>query len=176
MTNFRGKPWVNPFGKMSIFRLFEHVLLYSLERPFFALQYHKTHFPGLYCLKKTDGKIANFWAKPWVIPFGKMSIFRFFKLVVFWTCSFFLVLEYHKTHFRGLYCLKKKMEKLPIFEQNHGLNPLEKCQFFDFFNFLFLLPRNAFFRSRISWNTFSWPILSKKKNWKNDQFLSKTMG
>ena len=55
------------------------------------------------------------------------------------------------------------MEKWPIFEQNHRLTPLEKCQFFVFFNFLFLMPRNAFFRLRISWNTFSWPILSKKK-------------
>ena len=63
----------------------------------------------------------------------------------------FFVLEYHKTHFPGLYCLKKKkMEKWPIFEQNHGLTPLQKFQFFDFLNFLIILPRNAFFRSRIS--------------------------
>ena len=63
----------------------------------------------------------------------------------------FFVLEYHKTDFPGLYCLKKKkMEKWPILEQNHGLTLLEKCEFFDFFNLLFLLPRNAFFRSRIS--------------------------
>ena len=136
MTNFRGKPLVNPFGKMSIFRLFEHVVLYSLERPFFALQYHKTHFPGLYCLKKTDGKIANFWAKPWVIPFGKMSIFRFFKLVVFWTCSFFLVLEYHKTHFRGLYCLKKKMEKVTNFRAKPSVNPFGKMSIFWLFQLL----------------------------------------
>ena len=56
------------------------------------------------------------------------------------------------------------MEKWPIFELNHGLTPLENCQFFDFFNFLFFLPRNAFFRSRISQNTVSWPILPEKKN------------
>ena len=55
------------------------------------------------------------------------------------------------------------MEKWPIFEQKHGATPLEKCQCFDFLNFLFLLPRNAFFRSRISKNRFSWPILPKKK-------------
>ena len=57
---------------------------------------------------------------------------------------------------------KNKLEKWPIFEQNHGLTPLKKCQFFDFFNFLFLLPRNGFFRSRIPWNTFYLPLLSKK--------------
>ena len=75
----------------------------------------------------------------------------------------FFVLEYQKTHFPGLYSLKKKLEKWPIFGQNHGLTPLEKCQFFDFLIFLFLLPRNAFLCSRISKNTFSWPIFPKKK-------------
>ena len=34
--------------------------------------------------------------------------------------------------------IKKKLEKWPFFDQNHGLTPLEKCQFFDFLNFLFL--------------------------------------
>ena len=32
----------------------------------------------------------------------------------------------------------KKMEKLPIFDKNHGLTTLEKSQFFNFFNFLSL--------------------------------------
>ena len=73
-----------------------------------------------------------------------------------WTSSFhslerrFFVLEYHERHFPGLYCLKKKnLEKQPFLEQNHGLNSLGKCQFFDFLIFLFLQPRKGFFRSRI---------------------------
>ena len=36
------------------------------------------------------------------------------------------------------YIAKKKMEKWRIFNQNHGLTPLEKCEFFDFLNCLFL--------------------------------------
>ena len=75
----------------------------------------------------------------------------------------FFVLEHHKTHFPGLYLIKKKAKKWPIFEQNHGLTPLEKCQIFKSLNFLFLLPRNAFFRSNISQNIFFWPIKPKKK-------------
>ena len=55
MAIFGPKPWVNPFGKMSIFRLFE-----------------------LYV-----GKMATFGPKPWVNPFGKMSIFLLFELLVF---------------------------------------------------------------------------------------------
>ena len=34
--------------------------------------------------------------------------------------------------------LKQTMEKWPIFDQNQGLTSLEKRQFFDFLNFLFL--------------------------------------
>ena len=55
------------------------------------------------------------------------------------------------------------LEKWPFLDQNHGLTPLKKCQFFDFLNFLFLQPRKAIFRSRILQNIFSWPILRKKK-------------
>ena len=40
---------------------------------------------------------------------------------------------------------KKKLEKWPFLDQNHGLTPLEKCQFFDFLNFLFSDSRKAFF-------------------------------
>ena len=40
---------------------------------------------------------------------GKMSIFLLFELLVFIALKgVFLVLEYYKRHFPGLYCLKKK--------------------------------------------------------------------
>ena len=62
----------------------DEYFFYSLERRFFVLEYHKTHFPGLYCLKKkTGGKMANFGPKQWNNSFRKMSIFRLFQLVVF---------------------------------------------------------------------------------------------
>ena len=83
MAIFGAKPYVNPFGKMSIFRVFRTSCFYKLERRFFVLKYHKIHFPGLNCLKKKVGKMAVFEAKPWVNPFGKLSIFRLFKLLAF---------------------------------------------------------------------------------------------
>ena len=55
----------------------------SLERCFLVLEYRKTHFPGLYFLKKKVGKMAIFGPKPWVNPFGKMSIFQLLQLLVF---------------------------------------------------------------------------------------------
>ena len=84
--------------------------------------------------------MAIFGPKPLVNPFRKMSIFRLFELLVFYSQErHFFVLEYRKRHFPGLYYLKKKsLEKWPFFDQTHGLTPLEKSQFFDILNFLFL--------------------------------------
>ena len=83
MAIFRPKPWINPFEKMSIFLTFCTSFFYSVERRFFFLEYRKGHFPMLHCRKKKDGKMSVFGPKPWVNPFGKMSIFRLFELVVF---------------------------------------------------------------------------------------------
>ena len=64
MAIFGPKPWVSPFGKMSMFGLFELVCFYSLKRRIFVLEYRKRYFPGLYCLKKKAGKVAIFGPKP----------------------------------------------------------------------------------------------------------------
>ena len=63
MAIFEPKPWVNPFGKISTFRTFLTACFYSFERCFFVLQYHKRHFPGLYCLKTKSWKNGHFWTK-----------------------------------------------------------------------------------------------------------------
>ena len=83
MAIFGPKPWVNPFKKTVNFSTFLTSCFYKLERRFLLLEYNKRTFPGLYCLKKKVGKMAIFGPKPWINPFGKMSIFRLFELVVF---------------------------------------------------------------------------------------------
>ena len=154
MAIFGPKPWVNFFGKMSIFRLFELVVFLAQKGFFLVLEYHKRHFPCLYCLKNKNWKNGHFWyqnhgfgQKPW----------KNINFSTFGTCSFyslerrFLVLEYHKTHFSGLYCLKKKVGKMVVFGPKPWVTvtPFEIWQFFDLFNLLFLQPRQACFRSRI---------------------------
>ena len=151
MAIFGPKPWVNPFRKMSIFRLFELLVFIAQKSIFFVLEYRKRNFPGLYCLKKKSWKNVHFSPKPRVNPFRKMSIFRHFELLVFIAqTGIFSFSSIVKTIFLVYIALKKKLEKFPFLDQNHGLTLLEKCQFVDFLNFLFLQPRKAFFRSRIS--------------------------
>ena len=79
-------------------------------------------------------------------PLEKGQFFRVFELLVFITQKgVFVVLEYPIRDFHGLYLLKKKLEKWPFLDQNHGLTSLKKCQFLDFLIFMFLQPRKAFF-------------------------------
>ena len=68
---------------MSIFRLFELLVFIAKKGVFLVLEYRKRHFPGIYFLKKTVGKMAIFEPKLWVNPFGKMSIVQDFELLVF---------------------------------------------------------------------------------------------
>ena len=152
MAIFGRKPWVNPFGKMSIFRLFK-LRLFKGQRAVFSYQsIVKKHFPGLLCFKKKVRKMPILIPKSWVNPFGKMSIF--FDYLNFFVLkprkAFFSFWNIVKTFFWPILPKKKKLEKWPFLDQNHGLTPLEKCQFFDFLNFLFLQLRIVFFRSRIS--------------------------
>ena len=167
---------LTPLEKCQFFD-FLNVFFYSLERCFFVLEYRKRRFPGLYCLKKKVGKMAVFRPKPWINHFEKLSIFRFFCTSFFVSLERrFFVLEYRKGHFPMLYCRQKKDVKMAVFGPKPWLTPLEKCQFFDFLKFLFFWPRKVFFRSTISLKTFSWPILPKKKSWKNGHFWIKTVG
>ena len=107
--------------------------------------------------------MTNFGPKPQTIPFGGISIFRLFELLFFLQpkITFFSFYSIINTFYWSILPKIKKMEKWPILDQNHGLSLLDKSQFFDSLNFLFLQPRMAFFCCTLSVNTFSWIIFPK---------------
>ena len=45
MAIFGPKAWVNPFGKMLIFRIFQLLFFLSQERRLLVLEYRKRQFP-----------------------------------------------------------------------------------------------------------------------------------
>ena len=134
MAIFRPKPWVNPFEKMSIFRLFE-----LLERRFSVLEYRKRHFPSFYCLKKKKLEKWRFLDQNHgLTPLRKRPIFRLVELLSFYSVKRrFFVLEYRKRHFPSLYCLKKN-GKMAIFGPKPSVNPLGKMLIFRLLKFMFL--------------------------------------
>ena len=79
MAIFGSKPLVNPFRKISIFQLFELLVFIAQKDVFLILEYGKTHFSGQYYLKKKSLKTGHFWSN---YPFGKISIFRLFELLI----------------------------------------------------------------------------------------------
>ena len=154
MAIFVPKPWVKPFTKMATFRLFE-LLVFIPQKCVFSFQnILKDILLPCFALKKRSCKNGYFWTKTTgslFFLFAKMAIFRLFELPFLKPTNAFFILEYRKTNFPSLYCpKKKKLKKRPFLDQNHWVTPLEKWQFFDFLNFLFLQPRKPFFRSRIS--------------------------
>ena len=67
------------------------------------------------------------------------------------------------------------MKKLQLFDQNHGLSPLQKCQFCLLLKSMFILSRKACFLTRTSPNTFSGSILHKTKRSQNFILLVKNL-
>ena len=109
--------------------------------------------------------MANFGPKPWSNPFENISIISFFLHLVFRAYKgVFLLQNIIKHIFLTQTAFKNKREKWPGLDQNHGLTPLEKSQSFDFINFLFLLPRKAFFLlQNITKHIFLTQIVLKKR-------------
>ena len=67
------------------------------------------------------------------------------------------------------------MKKLQLFDQNHGLFRLQKCQICLLFKSMFILSRKACLLTRTSPNTFSGCILYKTKRSQKFKVSTKTM-
>ena len=150
MAIFGPKPWVNPFGKMSIFRLFE-LLVFIAQKGVFSFQnIVKDIFWAFIAEKKKLEKWPFSEQNDGLTPLEKCQFLGFTNFLVLQPRkAFFRSRISEKTFSLSILPKKKILEKWPFLDQNDGLTPLEKCQFFVFLNFLFLQPRKAFFRFRI---------------------------
>ena len=131
MAIFGPKPWVNPFKKNVNFSTFWTSCFYRLKKRFFVLEYHKIHFPSLYCLKKKKfGKWPFLDQNHKLTPLEKCQFFNFLIFFFYSLERRFFVLRYHKINFSSLYCLKKKNGKMAIFGPKLWLNPFAKMSIF----------------------------------------------
>ena len=79
-------------------------------------------------------------------PFNKSPFFDFFNVLFLELRETFFSSRISENSTSWPILPKKKKEKWPFLDQNHGL---KKCQFFDFLNFFFVYPTKAFFRFRV---------------------------
>ena len=135
MAIFEPKLWVNPLGKMSIFRFFE-LLVFIVQKGVFSFQN----------IIKKVGKIAIFGPKPWVNPFGVMSIFQVFELVVFIAQKgIFPFQNFVKEIFLAYVSLKIKVGKMAIFGPKPWVNLFGKMSIFRVLEvFVFIAQKGGF--------------------------------
>ena len=136
MANFGPIIWVNPFGKMYIFDF--------LNFFFFDLKYQKRHFPILYCLTKKLEKWPFQDQNHGLTTLKKCQFFDFLNFLFLYPRKIFFVQEYHKNHFRGLYCLQKR-GKLAIFAPKPWVNPFRKMSTFRHFDLLVFIAQKGVF-------------------------------
>ena len=120
--------------------------------------------------------MAIFGRKACVNPFGTMSIFRFFELLVFIAQKGgFSFQNIIKDIFLAYISIKKSW-KMDIFGHKPWVNPFGKMSIFRRFELFVFIAKKTDFCSRISSKTFSWPILAKKKKLKKWTFLDQNHG
>ena len=145
MAIFGPKPWVNPFGKMSIFRVFE-LLVFIAQKGVFSLYFIVKDIFLAYIAKKKVEKIVIFGPKPCVNPFGKTSIFRRFELLIFIAQKgVFSLQNMVKDIFLAHIAQKKKVEKMAIFGPKPWVNPFGKMSIFRLFELLVFIAQKGVF-------------------------------
>ena len=124
---------------------------------------------------------GHFWTKTINEPLRKNVNFVDFLNFFFYSLeSRFLVLEFQKRRFPGLYWLKNKFEKWPFLDQKKTKTtgkPLCKNFHFSIFEFLpFRVQKGVLFNLESRKRYFPGLYCVKNKFWKNGHFWTKTMG
>ena len=134
MAIFGPKPWVNPFGKMSIFRLFDFLAFRAQKGVFSFQNMVKDIFLAYFEVKKKVPKKDIFAQKPWINPFRKMALFRLFKLLVFIAQKgVFQFQNVLKDIFPPYIAKKNEVGKMASFGPKAWVNPFGKMAIFRLF-------------------------------------------
>ena len=166
---------LTPLEKCQFFD-FLNFFFYSLETRFFVPEYRKTHFLAFITKQIKVGKMAIFGPKPWVNPFGKMSFFRLFELLVFIAWKAFYRSRISWKTFSWPILPQKKLEKWPFLDQNHGLTLWKNVNFSTFWTSSFYILERSFFVVEYRKRHFPGLYYLTKKKRKNGHFSTKTMG
>ena len=128
------KTWTNPFQKFEFCHLFKKTIL-ILKNSFFSLQsISKQYFKAYFSQKQSMEKIPIFDQNHGLTPLQKFEFLPLFRKDIFMLKKvFFSILSISKKYFQAHFPQKQSMEKIPIFDQNHGLTPLQKFEFLPLF-------------------------------------------
>ena len=132
--------------------------LFSIQN--IVKHYFQSYFDG----KQIKKKITVFYQKHGLTPLKKMRFLSPRKTKIFMAKKgFFSIQNIIKHYFQSYFDGKQITEKITVFDQKHGLTPLEKCDFWDFERLKFSRPKKVCFLSRTLLNIISSLILRENK-------------
>ena len=173
MAIFGPKPWVNPLGKISSFRLFE-LLFFIAQKGHFPFQNNvKDIFLRFIALKKSS-KNGHYWTKTMGSPLWKKVNFSTFELFVFIAYKGDFSFQNIVKDFFLAYIALKKVERMAIFGPKRRVNPFGKMSIFRLFEVLVFIPQKGDFPFQNIVKDIFLPFIALKKSWKNGHFWTKT--
>ena len=175
MANFGPKPWTNPFGENSSFRLSQHLVFIASKVDLSLYNTIKHIFLAYIALKKGDGKMANFGPKPWTNPVGKNSIFRLSQHLVFAQKGVLSLQNTIKHIFLAYIALRKEDGKMANFGPKPWTNPFGKNSIFRLSQHLVFIAQKGVLSLQNTIKHIFLAHIALKKRWKNGQFWTKTM-
>ena len=138
-----------PLEKSQFFNVFNFLFLQP-KKTSLVLKYRKTHFLACIAKNKKKEKWPILYINHGQTPWKNLNFSTFLTSCFYGLKRRFSFQNIVKHIFLASIAKNKNMKKWPILDQNHGLTPLGKSQFFNFLNFLFLQNKKTFFRSKIS--------------------------
>ena len=133
MAIFGTRPWVNPFGKMSIFRILELLVLITQKGRFSFQISLKVIFLTNIFFKKRLEKRSYLDQNSGLTPLKNVKFSTFGTSCFYCLERRFFNLEYRKRHFPNLQWLKKNVVKMAIFGPKPWVNPFRKMSIFRLF-------------------------------------------
>ena len=162
---------------MSIFFTFFRTSFFTSKKHLF-LSRRSINVSFWVCLlrKKHIRKRSVFDKNHGVTPLENVDFLEFFRTFLLWSKNHSFLSRIWKNVSFWLFLLKKNIwEKGRFFDKNHGLNPLQNVDFFDFFRTSLFRFKKHSLLSRIWKNVFFGFFWPKKTYEKKVDFLTKTM-
>ena len=150
---------------MSIFSTFLELHFSGLKNILYYPEYEKCFF-CLFLAKKNIWEKGRFFDKNHGLnPLQNVDFFDLLRNSLFRSKKHSLLSRISKNVSFWLFLAKKNIwEKGRFFDQNHGLNPLQNVDFFDFFKTSLFRSKKHSLLSRISKTVSFWLFFAEKKH------------
>ena len=172
-ANFWPKPWTNSLAKGKFLQCFYSTFLSSKKVYFLSRTSWKTFSGPIWSKKHRIKKMEICDQNHGLTPYQKCKFFHFLNSTFSSSKkATFLSRTPWKTFYGPISSKKQRIKKRQIFDQNHGLTPLENCKFCSILNSMKLKGQFSVWNiMRLLMGLFD----LKNREGKNFKFWTKTM-